>query len=80
MPQRDGPPAGYSSARGEVTASEPGRVCDGKDFVGSVAFGCITGPSRAGKTEIPVKSDRANVVELFRALLTEAAVQARIWA
>jgi len=80
MPQRDGPPAGYSSARSEVTASETGRVCDGKDSVGSVAFGCITGPSRVGNTEIPVKSDRANVAELFRALVTEAAVQARIWA
>ena len=53
MPCTHRPPARYTSARAEVTASEPGRLCDEEDSTGSAAFGCITGPSVAGKMEIP---------------------------
>ena len=31
----------------------PARWCDEHNLVGSAAFGCIKGPSGAGKTEIP---------------------------
>ena len=50
-----GAPVGRTSARAEVTASGAGRWCDEQNFVRSAALGCITKPSGAGKTEIPVK-------------------------
>ncbi len=50
-----GTPVGCVSARADVTPSGPGRLCDERNFVRSVARGCIKVPSGAGKTEIPDK-------------------------
>ena len=44
---------GSESARAELTASEAGRCCDDQSFELQAAFGCIKGPSAAGKKETP---------------------------
>ena len=54
--RRCGPGGAARHAASPVRAvpdRRPGRLCDEEDSTGSAAFGCITGPSVAGKMEIP---------------------------